>query len=359
MRVSDFDFELPDELIAQEPLARRDASRMLIVNRADKSWRDDEFASFASYINEGDAVVINNTRVFPARLIGTKQPTGARVELFLIRRVVVDDSATNENLWRVLARPARRLNIGTRIGFGDGKLQAEVVRADDASGERVVRFETQADDSFQETLELIGSTPLPPYIKRDDAEARLDRARYQTIYARDVDMGGAIAAPTAGLHFTARTFEELKHKGAHIIEITLHVGYGTFAPVRVDDLSAHRVAAEMFSINAEAARAINETKKSGGKIFAIGTTTTRALESATERDGTLQTVSSMDTDLTITPGYNFKCVNALLTNFHLPQSSLLVLTAAFASPKLILDAYAHAVENRYRFYSYGDCMLIL
>jgi S-adenosylmethionine:tRNA ribosyltransferase-isomerase len=352
MRISEFDFELPEELIAQHPLERRDASRMLVVRRAEESWRDGSFAEFPSELREGDAVVVNNTRVFPARLVGRREPTGGRVELLLVRRREEFEGET----WEVLAKPARRLEAGARVTFGDGRLVAETLAATSDGAGRVVRF--QADGDFATLLEEFGQMPLPPYIKRtteDLASAVEDRERYQTVYA---NAPGAIAAPTAGLHFTPRVFEHLRARGVRTCEVTLHVGYGTFAPVRADDLSEHRVAAERFEISAEAAEEINRTKESGGRVVAVGTTTVRALESAVDESGRVRTGHG-ETGLTITPGYRFRAVDAMLTNFHLPRSSLLVLVSAFAGRALVLDAYQHAVAERYRFYSYGDCMLIV
>ena len=352
MRISDFDFELPDELIAQHPLERRDASRMLVVNRAGQSWRDGSFAEFASELREGDAVVVNNTRVFPARLVGRREPTGGRVELLLVRRRVEFEG----EVWEVLARPARRLEAGARVTFGDGRMTAEAVGATEDGAGRVVRFDAGGD--FESLLEEFGRMPLPPYIKRDSEDlvtAEEDRERYQTVYAA---APGAIAAPTAGLHFTPQVFEELRARGVRTAEVTLHVGYGTFAPVRADDLSEHRVAAERFEISAAAAEEINRTKGSGGRVLAVGTTTVRALESSVDESGRVG-AGRGETGLTITPGYRFRAVDAMLTNFHLPRSSLLVLVSSFAGRELVLGAYRHAVAARYRFYSYGVCMLIV
>ncbi|HEY0077815.1 MAG TPA: tRNA preQ1(34) S-adenosylmethionine ribosyltransferase-isomerase QueA [Pyrinomonadaceae bacterium] len=351
MQISDFDYELPEELIAQEPLGRRDASRMLVVERARGVWRDSSFSELPAEIAAGDTLVFNNTRVFPARLTGRREPSGGRIELLLVRQLTESDP----HAWETLARPARRLERGSRISFGDGQLRAEVTEVSN-EGVRVVRFECEGD--FQTLLDEIGQTPLPPYIKRGDGQTqpheRLDRERYQTIYARQ---RGAIAAPTAGLHFTPRVVEELRARGARLVELTLHVGYGTFAPVRAVDLSEHRVAPERYSLDAEAASIINATRAQGGRIVAIGTTTVRALESAATEDGRVEAQTG-ETALTITPGYRFRAVDALLTNFHLPRSSLLVLVGAFMGRSLALDAYRHAVRSRYRFYSYGDCMLI-
>lgn len=346
MLISDFDYELPEELIAQHPLERRDASRLLVLERASKRWRDSLFTELPNYIRAGDLLVVNNTRVFPARLHGVREPTGGQVELFLIRELEPDK-------WEALARPARRLQVGARVSFRDKRLRAEVVEALD-EGRRILRF--HADAPLAALLEEIGETPLPPYIKRGVSapSSTEDRERYQTVYA---EVRGAIAAPTAGLHFTPEVMDELRERGASIEEITLHVGYGTFEPVRVEDLSEHRVAAERFEIRSEAAERINEARARGGRIIAVGTTTTRALEAAAGADGRIS-AGAAEADLTITPGYRFRAVDALVTNFHLPRSSLLVLVSTFAGRELVLAAYKHAVGSRYRFYSYGDCMLI-
>ncbi|HEX8338031.1 MAG TPA: tRNA preQ1(34) S-adenosylmethionine ribosyltransferase-isomerase QueA [Pyrinomonadaceae bacterium] len=352
MRISDFDFELPEALIAQHPLGRRDASRMLVVDRAEAVWRDASFAGFPSELRAGDVVVVNNTRVFPARLVGRREPTGGRVELLLVRRREEFEGET----WEVLAKPARRLEAGSRVTFGDGRLAAETLAATGDGAGRVVRFHARGD--FAALLEEFGQVPLPPYIRRDTedlASAVEDRERYQTVYAA---APGAIAAPTAGLHFTPHVFEQLRARGVRTCEVTLHVGYGTFAPVRAEDLSEHRVAAERFEISGGAAEEVNRTKERGGRVVAVGTTTVRALESAADESGRVL-AGRGETGLTITPGHRFRAVDAMLTNFHLPRSSLLVLVSAFAGRGLVLDAYRHAVAARYRFYSYGDCMLIV
>lgn len=345
MQISDFDYDLPDELIAQHPLKRRDDSRMLIVNRASKSLQDTTFTEFPSFIREGDVVIVNNTRVFPARLVGVREPFGGHVELFLVREL-------RPHIWEALARPARKLKNGTHVSFGEGRLRAEVTGIL-ADGHREVSF--QYDGSFHVLLEEIGQTPLPPYIKRSKTPGSEDRERYQTIYARQ---RGAIAAPTAGLHFTPRTLDAVRALGAEVVEITLHVGYGTFEPVRVEDLSEHSVTPEKYEISIEAERAINNARAQGGRVVAIGTTTTRALESATDESGVIR-AGPGTAELTITPGYQFRTVDSLLTNFHLPRSSLLVLVSTLAGRDLILQAYRHAVNAKYRFYSYGDCMLIV
>jgi S-adenosylmethionine:tRNA ribosyltransferase-isomerase len=347
--ISEFDYDLPEELIAQQPLAERDAARMLVLDRARGTWHDEIFSALPAELNADDVLVVNNTRVFPARLVGERAGTGGRVELFLI-------AETEPRVWTALARPARRLQAGARASFGGGRLQAEVLTTH-ADGRRTVRFECVED--FHALLEECGRTPLPPYIKRDAAQANdaqaADRERYQTVYART---RGAIAAPTAGLHFTPRVLAALRARGVTVVELTLHVGYGTFAPVRVEDLSAHEVEPEHYEIDEEAAATLNEAKARGRRIVAVGTTTVRALEAACDAEGFVR-AGARAARLTITPGYRFKSVGALVTNFHLPRSSLLVLVSAFAGRELVLAAYHHAVAARYRFYSYGDCMLIL
>jgi S-adenosylmethionine:tRNA ribosyltransferase-isomerase len=345
MQVSEFDFELAEELIAQSPLARRDASRMLVVDRQRRRFTDSQFSSIREYLQPTDVLVLNNTRVFPARLLGRRDPSGGRVEVLLVRQV-------EPMLWETLARPGNRLKPGTRLQFGDSRLRAEVVgRA--GEGLRVLRF--AGDGPIEEVLEEIGQTPLPPYIKRETGSTRADSERYQTVYAR---ASGAIAAPTAGLHFSPGVLDEIRADGISVVEITLHVGYGTFEPVRVNRTEDHRVAAERFKISSAAADAINHAKEDGGRIVAVGTTTTRALESAVNDSGLIEPSCGL-ADLTITPGYDFRAVDALLTNFHLPRSSLLMLVCAFADREFILTAYRHAVAAGYRFYSYGDCMLIV
>ena len=342
MRISDFDYDLPENLIAQTPLPVRDASRMLVVNRLKRKWLDQFFASFTEYLAPDDVVVINNTRVIPARLVGKRRRSGGRVEIFLLRKL-------KEKYWEALIRPGRRLKQGSIVDF-DESLSA-VITDDPGEELRHVRFTCAG--SFVETLARIGFTPLPPYIKRAEASAQ-DRDRYQTVYASN---SGAIAAPTAGLHFTPQILQEVRNKAA-VAEITLHVGYGTFEPVRVDKIEEHHVGGESYAISKEAAEMINRGRSRGGRIIAVGTTTVRTLESASNSNGELMAHEG-ESNLTIVPGYQFRIVNALLTNFHLPRSSLLLLVSAFAGQELTLAAYRHAVDQRYRFYSYGDCMLIV
>jgi S-adenosylmethionine:tRNA ribosyltransferase-isomerase len=356
MLVSDFDYELPERLIAQEPAGRRDSSRLLVVERERREFTDTVFSNLPDFLSGGDLIVLNNTRVFPARLIGRRLRTtprqdvvlGGRVEVFLVRRI-------EPLLWEALVRPGRSLLPGAKVEFARGKLAAEIVEWREA-GRRIVRFESAGD--FDEIIDRIGRTPLPPYIKRDD-EDRLDAERYQTVFARE---RGAVAAPTAGLHFTAELLDHLRARGVEIAEITLHVGYGTFQPVRVEMVEDHRVEAEAYTIGDDAADLINRALKERRRIIAVGTTTTRALEASARRragGGRLLAPGSATTDLFIYPGFDFRVVGGLVTNFHLPRSSLLMLVAAFAGRELILDAYRHAIENEYRFYSYGDAMLIL
>ena len=329
VQISDFDFELPEHLIAQHPLAARDGARMLVLDRREGGWRDTFFLQLPVQLERGDLMVVNNTRVFPARLIGQREPSGGSVELLLL-------GEREPYVWEALARPARRLPTGARISFGHtdfGRLDAEVTEVLD-DGRRVVRFLCHGD--FTALLHQFGHTPLPPYIKRDaGADEQEDRERYQTIYAREPQ---SIAAPTAGLHFTSQVVRELTTRGVEMVEATLHVGYGTFEPVRAVNLREHRVAPERYEISYEAAAAVNAARRDGRRIIAVGTTTVRALESAADEAGRVAHGVG-ETQLTIVPGYKFRVVDALLTNFHLPRSSLLILVAAFAGRDRVLAAY--------------------
>jgi S-adenosylmethionine:tRNA ribosyltransferase-isomerase len=345
MHVSAFDYELPTELIAQEPLPQRDASRMLIVDRAKLSWTDSHFRELPQQLESGDLLVINNTRVFPARLIGHRRSSGGRVEILLVRELEPD-------LWEALIKPGRRLRKGDEVSFEGTDLTAQIV---DAPGEELRQLRLRSTKSLNSVLDEFGEMPLPPYISRPAGSSAADRERYQTLFAK---ARGAIAAPTAGLHFTSDVMDQIAACGVGIAEITLHVGYGTFEPVRVDNTEQHQVSAERYEIDRVAAQAINETKVQGGRVIAVGTTTTRALESAVNERGFLDPMRG-SAALTIVPGYKFRVVDGLLTNFHLPRSSLLMLVSAFAGHELILSAYRHAVASRYRFYSYGDCMLVI
>lgn len=341
MHISEFDYELPEELIAQHPLPERDASRMLVIDRSSGSWSDRQFAEITEFLNPDDSLVINNTRVFPARLVGFREGTGGRVELLLVREV-------EQAVWEALIRPGNRLRKNAEVHFPESALRATVL---DEPGNEIRRLKFSSAVELSNLMEAQGEMPLPPYIKRAAGGEKEDRERYQTVFARE---RGAIAAPTAGLHFTAEVFERLKQHEVSVAEITLHVGYGTFEPVRVEEIEEHHVRPEVFEITANAAEIINRSSR----VVAVGTTTTRALESAVDSTGKVSTTSGL-ADLTITPGYKFRTVDALLTNFHLPKSSLLLLVSAFAGTELTLSAYRHAVEQRYRFYSYGDCMLII
>lgn len=343
MLLSEFNFDLPRNLIAQEPLEAREKSRMLVVDRAYETFRDEQFCQFPGFLSKNDVVVLNNTKVFPARLIG-KLETGVNVEIFLIEEL-------KHMTWLALARPGRRLKGGKKIFF-DGKLTGELLEKT-PDGKVIIQFTTTG--TFESIVQEIGRTPLPPYISRNDLSIDSDRERYQTVYA---SKRGAIAAPTAGLHFTPQILDRIKSLGADIAEITLHVGYGTFEPVRVTELSEHKVASERYEITEDTANMLNRAKSEGRRIIAIGTTTTRALESSMANHGQFA-AGQHSADLTVKPGYKFRAVDALLTNFHLPQSSLLVLVSTFGGHELIMNAYQHAVSSRYRFYSYGDCMLIV
>lgn len=315
---------------------------MLVLDRQKRTWIDSSFREFPQHLRANDVVVVNNSRVIPARLSGRRAETGGAVEIFLVREV-------ETRIWEALVRPGGRLRTGARVVFGDGKLIGELL---DEPGHELRRVRFESEDLFEKVLEELGSTPLPPYIKRSDTSE--DRERYQTVYSKN---RGAIAAPTAGLHFTDDVIAAVRAR-ATVAEVTLHVGYGTFEPVRVDDVDQHSVSSEHFAISREAAETINRARSNGGRVVVVGTTTMRALESAASDEGQVEATSG-EASLTIKPGYRFRVADALLTNFHLPRSSLLVLVSAFAGRELVLDAYRHAVQERYRFYSYGDCMLIL
>ena len=343
MKLSDFDYDLPPDLIAQEPLEVRSASRMLVVKKSERVFDDRSFSDLPEILDSDDLLVINNTKVFPARLLGRTE-TGANVEIFLV-------SEMNRGEWEALVRPARRLKPGKRVHFGD--ILTATVEEKFADGKTTVVFEDTED--FEKKLEMIGRTPLPPYIKRTTDSVDTDRNRYQTMFAREK---GAIAAPTAGLHFTPEILGTLRQKGIDLCEITLHVGYGTFEPVRTSDLTRHTVRPENYEISENAAQILNAARADRRRIIAVGTTTTRTLEHAMSMHGKF-VAERADATLTITPGYTFKAIDGILTNFHLPQSSLVILVSTFGGHKLIMNAYRHAVASRYRFYSYGDCMLII
>jgi len=356
--VSDFDYYLPEELIAQEPLPDRAASRMLHLVRSNGGWRDQHFRDFPQFLRPGDLLVVNNTRVFAARLYGRRsgqraQPVSPRnpaAKEFLHGRVEVLLTKDLGNCeWEALVHPGRKLGIGERLFFGDSELEAEVIGRG-IFGERRLRFQPVPD--FFERVERLGHVPLPPYIGRHDRSE--DRERYQTVYARE---RGSVAAPTAGLHFTPEILNRIRRRGIEIAEITLHVGLGTFQPVRAERVEDHKMHGEWFSIAEDAAEKINRALEAGRRVVAVGTTTVRTVESAASQNGRV-TPGSGEADLFIYPGFRFRVVGALLTNFHLPRSTLLMLISAFAGRELVLKAYEHAVRERYRFYSYGDCMFI-
>jgi S-adenosylmethionine:tRNA ribosyltransferase-isomerase len=352
MLVSDFDYDLPERLIAQHPVDHRDRSRLLLLDRATAGLANASFDRLPDFLRPGDLLVVNNTRVFRARLLGRRLGTGpdgsatpgARVEVFLVREI-------EPLVWEALVRPGRAMPEGALIEFAAGRLSAAVIERRD-EGRRVIRFEAGGGDIYP-LIDSIGHTPLPPYIKRDQGDL-LDSERYQTIYA---SRRGAVAAPTAGLHFTPDLLARLQDRGVEIAEVTLHVGYGTFQPVRVSHVEDHRVEQENYFIEAEACRQLNSALAEGRRIIAVGTTTTRALESWAL--GSRAEVSGLETDLFIYPGFQFKVIGGLITNFHLPRSSLLMLVSAFAGRENVLRAYRRAIEGEYRFYSYGDAMLVL
>lgn len=341
MKTSDFDFDLPEELIAQTPLLKRDASRLLVLDKATGTMSDQHFDQIIDQLNPGDALVMNNTRVLPARLYGQKPDTGGHVELLLLKNTSGDD-------WEVLAKPAKRLRNGTTISFGDGRLTATITEELDHGG-RIVRFSYKG--IFLEVLESLGEMPLPPYIH----EKLEDKERYQTVYAKE---NGSAAAPTAGLHFTEELLAKIEAKGVKLVELTLHVGLGTFRPVSADDLDNHDMHSEYYSLSEEAAATLREVKAAGGRIIAVGTTSIRTLETIGSKfDGQIQADSGW-TSIFIKPGYQFTVVDGFSTNFHLPKSTLVMLVAAFAGREFILDAYQHAVAEGYRFFSFGDAMFI-
>ena len=341
MNTADFDFDLPEELIAQTPLEKRDASRLLVVDKETGAFSDQHFDQIIDQLQPGDALVMNNTRVLPARLYGIKPETGGHVELLLLKNTKGDD-------WEVLAKPAKRLRVGAQISFGDGRLTATVVEELDHGG-RIVRFGYEG--IFLEVLESLGEMPLPPYIH----EKLADRERYQPVYAKE---NGYAAAPTAGLHFTEELLEQIAAKGVKLVYLTLHVGLGTFRPVSVDSLDDHEMHSEFYSLSEEAAQTLRQVKVNGGRVIAVGTTSIRTLETIGSKfQGQIQADSGW-TNIFIKPGYDWKIVDAFSTNFHLPKSTLVMLVSAFAGRSLTLEAYEHAIAERYRFFSFGDAMFI-
>ncbi len=342
MKLSDFKYNLPEELVAQTPVEPRDSSRLMVIDRASKSFDHKRFTDIADYLSEGDCLVINETKVFSARIIGIKEKTDAEVEIFLLREL-------ENNLWEVLVKPARKVRIGNRLII-DGSIMCDVLD-NTVSGGRVVRFDY--DDDFHAVIDRIGKSPLPPYIKREPNSD--DKERYQTVYA---NARGAVAAPTAGLHFTDELIKKIKAKGIKIVPIILHVGLGSFRPVQVEDLTRHRMDSEYFEISEEAAKTINDTKANGGNVVCVGTTTVRSIETAITSNHDVKPYQGW-TDKFIYPPYEFRSVDKLITNFHLPCSTLLMLVSAFSSRDLIFKAYRKAIKEKYRFYSYGDAMIIV
>ena len=341
MKTSDFFYDLPEELIAQDPLEDRTASRLLVLNRETGAVEHKIFSDVIDYLNEGDCLVINNTRVIPARLIGEKEGTGVKVEVLLLKRRAND-------VWETLVKPGKKLRPGARVTFGDGRLKAEILEIAE-EGNRLVRF--YYEGIFEEILDSLGEMPLPPYI----THKLEDKEMYQTVYAK---YDGSAAAPTAGLHFTKELLSKIEEKGIKIASITLHVGLGTFRPVKVDDVNNHHMHTEWYEVNAEAADIINETKRNGGRVICVGTTSCRTIESVADENGYMKAKTG-ETDIFIYPGYKFKVMDGLITNFHLPESTLVMLVSAFAGKENVLAAYETAVKERYRFFSFGDAMILI
>ena len=340
MNIKEFYYDLPEELIAQDPLADRSSSRLLTLDKNSGAFSHHVFRDIVDYLNPEDCLVINNTKVIPARLMGEKEGTGAGIEVLLLKR-------KEDNVWETLVKPGKKARPGARISFGNGLLVGEVIDVVE-EGNRLIRFEYEG--IFEEILDQLGQMPLPPYITH-----RLeDKNRYQTVYAKH---DGSAAAPTAGLHFTPELLEKIKAKGIRIAEVTLHVGLGTFRPVKVENILEHHMHSEFYMVDEEAAEIINETKKNGGRVICVGTTSCRTIESASSEDGTIKAGSGW-TEIFIYPGYKFKMLDALITNFHLPESTLLMLISALAGRDNVMAAYEEAVKERYRFFSFGDAMFI-
>ncbi|MBQ7960050.1 MAG: tRNA preQ1(34) S-adenosylmethionine ribosyltransferase-isomerase QueA [Clostridia bacterium] len=340
MDIKDFYYDLPQEMIAQTPLSDRTASKLMVLNRKTHEISHKHFYDICDYLNPGDCLVMNNTRVIPARLYGVKENSGGKIEFLLLKRLSIDT-------WEVILRPGKKAKVGSRFIFGDGLLCAEIIEVRD-DGNRIVKFEFKG--VWEELLDKLGEMPLPPYIK----EKLEDKNRYQTVYSK---IEGSAAAPTAGLHFTDELLEKIRQKGVKTAFVTLHVGLGTFRPVSVDNIEDHHMHSEYYEVSKETADIINETRKTGGRIVAVGTTSVRTLESVAAADGTIP-VQSGDTQIFIYPGYKFKAVDALITNFHLPESTLLMLISALYDREHIMKAYEVAIAENYRFFSFGDAMLI-
>ncbi len=340
MDLKDFNYDLPEELIAQDPLEDRSSSRLMVLHKDTGRIEHKIFRNIIDYLNPGDCLVINDTKVIPARLMGIKEDTGATIEVLLLKR-------NADDVWECLVKPGKKARTGARIVFGEGLLVGEIVDVIE-DGNRMIKFHYEG--IFEEILDKLGQMPLPPYI----THKLQDKNRYQTVYARNE---GSAAAPTAGLHFTKELLEKIKEKGVNVVSITLHVGLGTFRPVKVDKIEEHHMHTETFNISKEAADTINRTRAAGGRVIAVGTTSCRTLESAAADDGTIPARSG-DTDIFIYPGYKFKAIDCLITNFHLPESTLIMLVSALAGRDNIMNAYETAVKERYRFFSFGDAMFI-
>ena len=340
MNINLFDFYLPEELISQKPSEKRDNSRLLAINKETHTYEDRMFYNILDYLRPGDVLVRNNTKVIPARLIGIKEVTGANVELLLLKQV-------QDDVWECLTKPAKSLKVGARVNFGDGKLIGEIVKEED-EGLRLVKFIYQG--IFLEVLDSLGKMPLPPYIKQQ----LCGNDRYQTVYAK---YEGSAAAPTAGFHFTEELFEQIKSKGIEVVDITLHIGLGTFRPVKVEDTDDHVMHSELYEISEEACQILNKVKEEKRRIIAIGTTSVRTLEANMQEFGKF-TPAKKETNIFIKPGYEFKAVDCIITNFHLPKSTLIMLVSAFLGREFTLEVYKHAVDERYRFFSFGDSMII-
>ena len=340
MKRQDFYFDLPEELIAQDPLEDRSSSRLLVLDKKTGATSHHIFREIKDYLKPGDCLVINDTKVIPARLIGEKEGTGGKVEVLLLKR-------KGNDVWETLVKPGKKMKPGARVSFGDGLLKGEVLEVVE-EGNRLIHFEYEG--IFEEILDQLGEMPLPPYI----THKLQDKNRYQTVYAKHE---GSAAAPTAGLHFTPELLAAIEAKGIRIARVTLHVGLGTFRPVKVEDVTQHHMHSEYYQVTQEAADIINDTKKRGGRVIAVGTTSTRTLESVADEDGTMHAAGGW-TEIFIYPGYKFKCIDALITNFHLPESTLLMLVSALAGKEHIMHAYETAVQERYRFFSFGDAMFI-
>ena len=340
MKLTDFNYDLPEELIAQDPLEKRSDSRLMVVGREDGSITHKHFYDIIDYLNPGDCLVINDTKVIPARLMGVKEDTGASIEVLLLKR-------KEEKIWETLVKPGKKMKVGARVVFGDGLLTGEIVDIVE-EGNRLIRFEYEG--IWEELLDQLGQMPLPPYITHQ----LQDKNRYQTVYA---EHEGSAAAPTAGLHFTKELLQQIKDKGVDIAHVTLHVGLGTFRPVKVDNILDHHMHSEFYIVDQEAADKINAAKARGNQVISVGTTSTRTIESVADENGFMRAASGW-TDIFIYPGYQFKVVDSLITNFHLPESTLLMLVSALSTRENMLHAYEVAVQERYRFFSFGDAMFI-